>query len=293
MKVLLTGSNGQLGLAIQKYAPKSIELISTNRNNLDLADSSECTTIIKTIKPDWVLNAGAYTAVDKAESEIGLANSVNAEAPNAFAKTLKDTGGKLLQISTDFVFDGNKSSPYLPKDKRNPLGIYGLTKAKGEEAVEKYLFPINRGFILRTSWVLGPVGKNFALTMMKLHSTKDQIKVVTDQIGSPTCTASLAKACWQIIITPPEELLNFPKILHWTNAGVASWYDLAVAIGELGEIYGHFDNSANIIPISSLEYLTQAKRPSYSVLDINSSIKHLNFYPNHWRHDLTKIIKQL
>ena len=173
--MLLTGAAGQLGQALRQQLPAGVELIATSRNGgdglqaLDLANAVACRTAVLEHRPDWVLNAGAYTAVDRAESEPELALAVNAGAPRAFAEALLDTGGRLLQVSTDFVFNGQQGSPYRPEQSRDPLGAYGATKAAGEEAVEQVLGGSGRGVILRTSWVIGPVGKNFALTMLRLH----------------------------------------------------------------------------------------------------------------------------
>lgn len=198
MKVLLTGAAGQLGQALRQQVPAGVELIATSRSGgdgllaLDLAEAEACRAAIRDHRPDWVLNAGAYTAVDKAESEQELAFAVNGGAPRAFAEALLETGGRLLQVSTDFVFNGQQGSPYRPEQARDPLGVYGSSKAAGEEAVEQLLGPAaggagaGRGAILRTSWVMGPVGKNFALTMLRLHRERQQIGVVEDQVGCPT-----------------------------------------------------------------------------------------------------------
>jgi dTDP-4-dehydrorhamnose reductase len=182
MKILLTGAAGQLGQALRQQVPVGVELIATSRSGdpatgllpLDLADAMACRTAVLEHRPDWVLNAGAYTAVDRAESEPELALAVNAGAPRAFAEALLDTGGRLLQVSTDFVFNGQQGSPYRPEQARDPLGAYGRTKAAGEEAVEQVLGGTGRGVILRTSWVMGPVGKNFALTMLPAPRARRQ-----------------------------------------------------------------------------------------------------------------------
>ena len=186
MKVLLTGAGGQLGQALIASAPEGIELVATSRQQLDLADPEACRGAVQQHQPDWVLNAGAYTAVDKAESEPELAHAVNAGAPEAFARALDQQGGRLLQISTDFVFNGTQGTPYQPEQARDPLGVYGASKAAGEAAVQSIFGAGGRGLILRTSWVIGPVGKNFALTMLRLHRERDQLGVVADQVGCPT-----------------------------------------------------------------------------------------------------------
>ena len=239
MKVLLTGAAGQLGQALVASAPKGLELMATSRSGgkglaaIDLSDASACKAAVEGYRPDWVLNAGAYTAVDKAESEPELAVAVNAGAPEAFAAALKEQGGRLLQLSTDFVFNGRQGTPYRVNQSRDPLGTYGISKARGEEAVEAAFESEGDGIILRTSWVIGPVGKNFALTMLRLHREKNELGVVADQVGCPSSTLNLAAACWKAIRRSSEGI-KLPPVLHWSDAGAASWYDVAVAVGELG-----------------------------------------------------------
>ena len=240
MKVLLTGAAGQLGQALIAQQPAGIELIATSRQDLDLASADACRAAVQHHQPDWVLNAGAYTAVDKAESEAELAHAVNAGAPAAFAAALQDQGGRLLQLSTDFVFNGQQGTPYLPEQQRDPLGIYGASKAAGEEAVQASLGDGSRGLILRTSWVIGPVGKNFALTMLRLHRERDQLGVVADQVGCPTSTLNLAEACWKVIQRSSDGI-ELPPVMHWSDAGAASWYDVAVAVGRIGAELGLID----------------------------------------------------
>jgi dTDP-4-dehydrorhamnose reductase len=237
-------------------------------------------------RPDWVLNAGAYTAVDQAESEPELALAVNGGAPRAFAEALLGTGGRLLQVSTDFVFNGQQGSPYRPEQSRDPLGAYGRTKAAGEEAVEQLLAASGQGAILRTSWVMGPVGKNFALTMLRLHREREQIGVVADQVGCPTSTATLAVACWRRITAEVQE-----PVLHWSDAGAASWFDVAVAVGELGLELGLLELMAAVNPITTADYPTPAQRPSYSLLDCTASRKALDLPPTHWRQTLRQLLE--
>jgi dTDP-4-dehydrorhamnose reductase len=290
MKILLTGSDGQLGHALRQQVPAGVELIATSRRELDLADADACRAAVLTQRPDWVLNAGAYTAVDKAESEPDLALAVNGVAPRAFAEALLETGGRLLQLSTDFVFNGQQGSPYRPEQSRDPLGVYGATKAKGEEAVEQLLAVRGRGVILRTSWVMGPVGKNFALTMLRLHREREQIGVVADQVGCPTSTATLAAACWRVIAAM-DTSAGLPAVLHWSDAGAASWYDVAMAVGELGLDLGMLERMAAVNPITTADYPTPAQRPSYSLLDCTSSRKALDLPPTHWRQTLRQLLE--
>jgi dTDP-4-dehydrorhamnose reductase len=291
MKILLTGACGQLGQALRQQLPPEVTLIATSRNGgdgqyaLDLADSKACRSAVLQHKPDWVLNSGAYTAVDRAESEPEVAEAVNAAAPRAFAEALLETGGRLLQVSTDFVFNGQQGSPYRSDQIRDPLGTYGRTKAAGEKAVEELMVSSSRYVILRTSWVMGPVGKNFALTMLRLHRERgtngEALGVVADQVGCPTSTHTLAAACWQVIINGVTE-----PVLHWSDAGVASWYDVAVAVGDLALELGMLKNPAPVHPLTTAEYPTPAQRPSYSLLDCSQTRRVLRLPATHWRQAL-------
>ena len=290
LKVLLTGSGGQLGQALQATSPAGIELIACGRAELDLADAEACVAAVREHRPDWVLNAGAYTAVDKAESEPELAAAVNAGAPEALAQALAATGGRLLQVSTDFVFNGEQGHPYRPEQAVAPLGVYGSSKADGERLARAAL-PADRCCVLRTSWVYGPAGKNFCLTMLRLHALRaeagEPLAVVADQVGCPTASHTLAAACWAAI----QHRAN--GILHWSDAGAASWYDFALAIGELGAARGLLHQPAAVLPITTADFPTPARRPSYSLLDCSDSRKALGLAPVHWRRALDQVLARL
>ena len=293
MKILLTGADGQLGQALCASLPEGVELIATTRQQLDLSDPQACHLAVRTHRPDWVLNAGAYTAVDKAESEPELALAVNAGAPRAFAQALAKNGGQLLQISTDFVFNGSQGNPYQPRQSPDPLGVYGATKAAGEQAVDEILgcSAEGRAAILRTSWVYGPVGRNFLLTMLRLHRLKaeagESLHVVADQVGSPTATYGLAEACWAVI---EQQVMG---VQHWSDAGVASWYDFAVAIGELASACGLLSKAAHVLPITTADYPTPAQRPSYSLLASSHTREQLQLRSRHWRSALEEVIRSV
>ena len=292
MKVLITGSNGQLGRALLKSKPKDIEVIAPNSKIFNLLKIKACKDYLIESKPDWIINAGAYTAVDLAESEPNKAMVINGEAPTELAKTIKRIGGKFLQISTDFVFDGNSTSPYKPTDEPNPINIYGKSKLFGERGIQEVLSSTNQYFIIRTSWVMGPIGNNFAMTMLKLHKSKENISVVSDQIGCMTSTISLANICWLII-----KKNHFPNIkssiLHWCESGVASWFDIATEIGDLALRLKLIEKSAKVNPITSEEYITMAKRPRFSLLDCKETKELLNIENKYWRYSLFEILKEI
>ena len=294
MKVLLTGAAGQLGQALIASRPEGVELVPLRRSDLDLADAGACEHLVRQHQPDWLLNAGAYTAVDRAEAEPELALAVNAGAPQAFAEALAATGGRLLQVSTDFVFNGQQGSPYRPEQTPHPLGVYGASKAAGERAVLAALGP-GRARILRTSWVYGPVGANFCLTMLRLHALKaaagEALGVVADQVGCPTASSGLAAACWRAIGIGADP--GAAAMLHWSDAGAASWYDFAMAIGELGVAAGLLEQAAQVRPIPTSGYPTPAARPPYSLLDCSASRAALGLEPTHWRAALAEVLGQL
>ena len=279
-----------MGQALQGSVPAGVELLATSREQLDLADAASCRAAVQQHRPDWVLNAGAYTAVDKAESEPELARAVNAQAPQAFAEALAATGGRLLQLSTDFVFNGRQGQPYWPEQQRDPLGVYGATKAEGELVA----LQLPGARVLRTSWVYGPVGRNFCRTMLRLHAAKAEaaqpLKVVADQLGCPTSTLTLAAACWRAIGIGADP--NGPELLHWCDAGAASWYDFAVTIGELGVAQGLLSRAAEVEPITTAEYPTPAQRPSYSLLECGPSRLALGLKPLYWRCALAEVLAQ-
>jgi dTDP-4-dehydrorhamnose reductase len=290
LRVLLTGRHGQLGQALVASTPAGIELIATGRGELDLADAAACRSAVEQHRPDWVLNAGAYTAVDRAETEPALAEAVNAGAPGAFAAALASGDGRLLQVSTDFVFDGEQGHPYTPDQPLAPLGVYGASKAEGERRAAAAL-PAERLCLLRTSWVYGPVGANFCLTMLRLHraraATGEALGIVADQVGCPTATAGLAAACWRVI----ERDISGRQ--HWSDCGAASWYDFAVAIGALAAARGLIEAPARVRPITTAEYPTPAQRPAYSLLETSTTRHALELEGQHWQAALAEVLDQI
>ena len=294
MKILITGASGQLGKALISEAPKSFEIIKADRKNLDLADPHACYSFVLENKPDWIINCGAYTQVDQAEIEKEISFKVNADAPFAFAKALKEVGGKILQISTDYVFGGKQNIPYTPDSEKDPINIYGSSKSLAEDRIENILFKNNQAIILRTSWLIGPHNDNFLLKILNLHQNKKSIDVVFDQISSPTSTLSLANVCWRIIFlnVHDPQVIKYP-ILHWSDSGIASWYDIAFYIGELGLELGLITKKAEIKPVTSEQYITKANRPNYSVLNSLATSSLLGMPSIHWQLEIKRIFNRI
>jgi len=260
MKIIITGSNGQLGSELKDILLKdsSKECFFLDRKQLPLDQPILIQDILDIYQPDVIIHAGAYTAVDLAESESDLADIVNHQSTEEIAQYCKINDVKLIAISTDYVFDGNSDRALREDAEVDPVNVYGLTKLKGEQAIQRWL---PDGIIIRTSWVYSTYGKNFVKTMIKLMTDRDEISVINDQIGSPTYAHDLAKAISVIIDSE-----WFGGIYHYSNEGEISWYDFALAIRELKGL----ECKVNAIPTSS--YPTPAQRPCYSLLD-KSKIK--------------------
>ncbi|MEG4248428.1 dTDP-4-dehydrorhamnose reductase [Microcoleus sp. Pol10D4] len=285
MKILLAGGSGQLAQELQPILLSSGEVIAVDRTRLDLSQPESIRQAMAEIQPDLVVNGGAYTAVDKAESEPELANAVNGIAPGILAEECEKLGASLIHFSTDYVFDGSHGSAYLETDSTNPLGTYGKSKLAGEEAIRK---AGNRHIIIRTAWVYGNGGKgNFVKTMLRLGKEREEIRVVADQIGSPTWTGDLSAATSQIIPLLGQETFG---TYHYTNSGVCSWYDFAIAIFEEAAQLGFPLKVQRVIPITTSEYPTPAKRPAFSVLSTVKISALLGTYPPHWRQGLRKML---
>jgi dTDP-4-dehydrorhamnose reductase len=284
VRVLVTGGDGQLGRALAGSSPPGVELTTLARKELDIADPDAVEETVTRVGPDIIVNAAAYTAVDRAESEPELARKVNTQGPEYLAKSARTCGSRLIHVSTDFVFDGRSSSPYRPQDATAPLGVYGLTKRDGELAVLENL--PERSVVLRTAWVYAAEGRNFVRTMLRLMQTNGSVRVVCDQVGTPTAAADLAGIIWKIVREPA-----LTGIHHWTSSGVASWYDFAVAIAEEGHRLGLLPSQATVIPIATVDYPTPARRPACSLLD-KSSLLFLGI-PPHWRTSLKTVLGQM
>lgn len=285
-RILLIGNYGQVGQELQVILPQIGEVIGVGRDQLDLSQGEKLRQIINEVKPDCIVNAAAYTAVDKAESELELANAINGIAPQIMAEEARKLGATFLHISTDYVFDGHKNTPYLETDPTNPLSAYGSSKLMGEEAIQKVG---GNSIILRTAWVYGTFGKgNFVKTMLKVGKDREELKVVVDQVGCPTWSKDIADA-----ITKLLNVETASGVYHFTNSGAVSWYDFAQAIFEEARQIGFPLSVKQVIPITTEQYPTPAKRPAYSVLSGQKITPLLGTYPLYWRDSLKQMLKQI
>lgn len=280
MKVLITGAGGQLGRALQATAPDLAEISAIDVDDVDLTDSAMLRARLAVEAPEIIINAAAYTAVDKAEEEEDLALAINSDAVALMVETLEQTGGKLVHVSTDFVFDGNSPTAYQPHDVRAPISAYGRTKAAGEDHVR------DTDILVRTAWVYAAGGANFVRTMIRLMNERDELGVVSDQVGAPTWATSLAKTIWGLL----EK--GAAGIFHHSDAGQASWYDFAVAIAEEAHAAGLITSIPKIKPIATSDYPTPAKRPAFSLLDSSATRELLGDTHTPWRENLRAMLKE-
>ena len=286
--IIVSGKDGQLGyelMQLQEQYNQLFNFLFVGRKELDLVDENAIINFIELHKPNYFINAAAYTAVDKAETDVDAAYNINAKAPLIIAKTCQKINCQLIHISTDYVFDGDKNAPYLPTDLTNPLNIYGKSKAAGEKLV---IENNPAAIIIRTSWVYSSHGKNFVKTMLKLMSEREEISVVDDQIGNPTNAADLAAAIMQIVIaksTNPQSINK--QLYHYTNTGNISWFQFAQAIQEIAKL------KCVVKPIPSTAYPTPAKRANYGVLDTSDIAKDFGVEVKDWRVSLEKEINLL
>jgi dTDP-4-dehydrorhamnose reductase len=286
MNIIVIGKSGQLAWELAQLSNAETTITCLGREQIDITCQQSIIETLKKHQADAVINASAYTAVDQAESDKENAYKINAIAVENIANACKTLLLHLVHISTDFVFKGDKGSPYLPQDPIEPLGIYGASKAEGEKAIIG-IIP-NDSCILRTSWVYSTHGNNFVKTMLKLMADKPELGIISDQIGSPTYAENLARAS---LLAVTNKCIG---IYHWTDTGVASWYDFAVAIQEIGIEKGLLTKTIPIKPIRTIDYPTPAKRPSYSVLDKTSTTEDFSQLPLiHWRTQLDKMMDKL
>lgn len=276
--IVVTGAAGQLGTALRSYLPEKKTLFFDSPA-LDVTNSALLQARIEEIRPSYLINCAAYTHVDRAEQEPERAEQVNALALKTIGQLSKELSFHVIHFSTDYVFDGSKTEPYLEDDKPSPLGVYGKCKLLGERLL---LQNTDSATVIRTSWVYAKEGKNFLRTMIRLSETHPKLRVVFDQIGTPTFAGDLARTVVEIL---PHLSSNTPKVFHYANEGVSSWYDFATAIFELSGV------NIPVEPIRGFEYPTPAKRPPYSVLDKSLIKKTFGIEIPHWREGLKRCLK--
>jgi len=281
---MITGAGGQLGQALRTSGPAGADIVALDRAGLDIGDAGAVATQVARIGPDLIINAAAYTAVDRAESEAAPAWRINAAGAGHLAAAAAAGQARFVHVSTDFVFDGSGGGPYRPDHPTAPLGVYGASKRAGEEAV---LAACPGALIVRTAWVYGAAGHNFVRTMLRLMAERDAVRVVADQIGTPTYAPGLARAIWAL------DAAGATGIHHWTDSGVASWYDFAVAIQEEALAMGLLDRAVPVMPIATADYPTPARRPLYSVLDKASAVALVGAPAPHWRVHLRDMLGEI
>ena len=287
MRVLITGSNGQLGSEIRDLAAnyKKLDFVFKDLPGLDICNFNLLQSFITENNINAVINCAAYTAVDKAEQDAEIAEDVNSKGVLNLVNALKSINGKLIHISTDYVFDGNHFLPYKESDSVSPIGVYGKTKRAGELAV------INAdidSIVIRTSWLYSSYGNNFVKTMLRLGNEKENLGVIYDQVGTPTYARDLAKTCLEILTgVNSAKISKNGNLYHYSNEGVASWYDFAISIMELG------GENCKVKPIQTKDYPTLAKRPQYSVLNKSKIKTDFKIEIPYWRDSLKDCIEKI
>jgi dTDP-4-dehydrorhamnose reductase len=283
---LITGADGQVGRELQAGRPASWTMVACGSRELDVTDADQVRFVVERERPTVVIHTAAYTAVDAAESDAERAEAVNARGTAQVSAAAERVGARLVYVSTDFVFDGSGGTPYGTDAEPRPLGVYGRTKLAGERAALRTLG--ERALIVRTAWVYSCYGQNFVRTMLGLMRERDEVCVVGDQIGTPTWGRPLANVLWAAAARP-----ELHGILHWTDAGVASWYDFAVAIQEEALALGLLERAVPVRPVTSDEYRTVARRPAFSVLEKRASWAMLGVPVLHWRESLRRMLREL
>lgn len=284
-KVFITGDDrGQLYWELARTIPFNMDQLNWHER-LDVCDANAVYQAMQRLRPDIIINTAAYTAVDKAESHSDDAYAVNQRGVENLAIAAKQINARVIHVSTDFVFGNGNGAPFAINAMANPVNVYGKSKLAGEQALQQY--GLNHHAIVRTSWVYSSNGSNFVKTMLRLMADRDELGVVSDQVGTPTWAYSLALALWKV-----AESGN-TGILHWTGAGVASWYDFALAIYEEARAAALLSNEVTINPITTEQYSTLATRPHFSVLACQGSCSELGMQPQHWRADLRRMLKEL
>ena len=286
-RIAITGANGQLGQTLMRSELfEEHILLPLGRDDMDITDQAKVSATLDSLKPDIIINAAAYTAVDAAESHPKQAYNINEQGVKHLARWAKSKKAHLIHVSTDFVFAGDKNRPYKVDDATGPISLYGQSKLAGEKMIAT-LLP-GKATIIRTAWLYSPYNSNFMKTMLRLMRERESLNVVDDQIGTPCSTQSLV-SCLHAVIARNEPGATY----HWTDAGVASWYDFAVAIQDEAIRLALLDHAIPIHPISTEKYKTPAARPAYSVLDKSKALLELQCPQLHWREALRDTLRTL
>jgi dTDP-4-dehydrorhamnose reductase len=287
MKVVITGCNGQLGRELLRLAPENAIISAVDIDALDITDQNAVNCYIDEIKPQLIINAAAYTAVDKAETDVKAAYAVNCDAVKFLAEAAAKNSAPMIHISTDYVFDGTACSPSHPDSPTEPAGIYGQSKLAGEHELRR-IMPDN-SVIIRTAWLYSPYGVNFLKTMLRLMNEHQELGIISDQVGTPTSAATLAETVWSFAEKP-----HLHGVFHWTDNGTATWYDFAKAIRKEAIVNGLLNpDAAQIKPITTADYPLPAPRPAYSLLDKSSTYQALGVKGISWQSAMCEVLKRM
>ncbi|MDY0206351.1 MAG: dTDP-4-dehydrorhamnose reductase [Pseudomonas sp.] len=290
MRVLITGALGQVGKELMLCAPKDWQVHGLGSHELDISDLQQVITATQSLQPELIINAAAYTAVDKAESDSQRADAVNHLGAENLAKAAQQLNCPLLHISTDYVFSGNHTQPYTEQDTPAPNSVYGTTKWRGEQAIHALC---KQHIILRTSWVFGLHGNNFVKTMLRLGQERDALSIVADQVGGPTSARSIAQALWQIAEQYKNTGNSVWGTYHFSGAPTCSWYDFASEIFKQASALQLIEKAPTLSPIKTIDYPTPAQRPAYSVLDNSKINQQLNIAQSDWITELSLMLHAL
>jgi dTDP-4-dehydrorhamnose reductase len=290
MRVLVTGAHGQVGYELLQRVPEGFAVFGYGSQDLDISNTEQVRAVFEAVKPELIINAAAYTAVDKAESDVERAYAVNSDGVGFLATAAENLGIPLLHISTDYVFSGEGDKPYTPDDVTGPTGVYGLSKLAGEKQLQAQC---SRHLVLRTSWVFGAHGNNFVKTMLRLGSDRDTLSVVADQHGAPTSAGSIADTLWALASIYRQEGHLVWGVYHYSGVPACSWYNFANEIFTQAVSLGLLEKSPDVTAITTAEYPTPAKRPMWSVLDCKKLADAHGLLPRGWRKDLQHILNQL
>ncbi len=285
-KFLITGAKGQVGHCLTEQLTGKADILAVDRDELDITDRDAVFNVVKTFKPDVIINAAAHTAVDRAESEVELSEAINVKGPQYLAEAANEIGAVILHISTDYVFEGTGTGEYKEGDQTNPQGVYGRTKLEGEIVVQQ---ANSRSIILRPAWVFGEHGHNFVKTMLRLAKDRDSLGIVGDQFGGPTYAGDIAKALIEIANQILAGKENAFGVYHFTGKPYVSWYEFAKAIFAEAELQNILEKSPLVNRIATSDYPTPAKRPANSRLDLTKIKQVFNIEPSDWQAALKNI----